>query len=80
MIRESNKQKRHLWCRQQKVNDEKFKDIIWSDECTVMIERKRATYRRAGRPQKFKPKPKHPLKVHVWGAISTKGASSVVIF
>jgi len=26
------------------------------------------------------PKPKHPAKVHIWGAISIKGATSVVIF
>ena len=79
-IREFNKQKRHLWCRQQQINDERFEDVIWSDECSIIIERKRTTYRRAGEPRKFKPKPKHPLKLHVWGAISKKGASPLVMF
>lgn len=80
MIRHTNKEKRLLWCHQQLVNHEKFKDVIWSDECSVMIERRRKTNRRAGNPRKLKPKPKHPLKVHIWGAISMKGASPLVIF
>jgi len=80
MIRENNKQKRLLWCLQQRINCEKFKDVIWSDECTVAIERSRRTSRRKGQPRKFKPRPKHPLKVHIWGAISMKGASKVIMF
>ena len=27
-----------------------------------------------------KPRPKHPLKVHIWAGISCRGATSVVIF
>ena len=61
MIRENNKWKRLLWL-QQTINGEKFKDVIWS-ECSMMIERNRKTCRRVGQPRKFKPKPKHPLKV-----------------
>ena len=80
MIRDNNKWKRILWCGQQIVNGENFKDVIWSDECSVMIERKRKTCRRIGQPRKFKPKPKHPLKVHIWVAISRKGAALLVIF
>ena len=80
MIREENKWKRLLWCLQQTINSEMFKDVIWSDECTVMIERKRKTCRRVGQPRKLKPKPKHPLKVHIWGATSTKGAAPLVMF
>ena len=80
MIRENNKWKRLLWCKQQTVNGEKFDDVIFSDECSVLIERKRKTCRRIGHSRKLKPKPKHPLKVHIWGAISKKGAAPVVIF
>ena len=36
---------------------------------TVIIERKRKTYRRAGHPRVLKPKPKHPLRIHIWGTI-----------
>ena len=80
MISGNNKWKRLLWCLQQTINGEKFKDVIWSDECSVIIGRKRKTYQRVGQPHRFKPKPKHPLKVHIWRAISTKGAAPLVIF
>ena len=80
MIRENNEWKRLLWCLQQTVNGEKFKDVIWSDECTVMIERKRKTYRRVGKPRKFKPKPKHPLKIHIWGQYQQKEQHPLYFF
>jgi len=80
VIKENNKWKRLLWCLQQTANGEKFENVIWSDECGVMIEHKRKTCRRAGQPRKFKPKPKHPHKVHIWGEISRKGTAPLVIF
>ena len=81
IIRNANKEKRYLWCHQQTVNNEDFKDVIWSDECTVMIERKRKSYRRLGHSRKLKPKPKHPLRMHVWGGgISMKGATPLIMF
>ena len=30
--------------------------------------------------RKFKPEPKHPIKVHVWAGISKHGATPIVIF
>ena len=30
--------------------------------------------------KKFKPIPKDPLKVHIWGGISARGATQIVIF
>lgn len=69
-----------MWCQQQLVNGEDFSDVIWTDECSVMIERKRKTYRRVGQPRRLKPKPKHPLKIHIWGGISMKGATKLVMF
>ena len=33
-----------------------------------------------GYPARLKPKPKHPLKVHIWGGISMKGATKLVMF
>ena len=80
IIRGVNKNKRHLWCHQQTVNKEDFSNVIWSDECTVIIERKRKTYRRAGHPRVLKPKAKHPLRIHIWGGISMKGATPLVFF
>jgi len=34
----------------------------------------------ADEPTKRKPKPKHPLKVHVWGGICRHGATKICIF
>lgn len=60
-----------------KINSKDFSDIIWTDECT---ERKQNTYRKVGQPCKLKSKPKHPLKLHVWGGISMKRATPLVMF
>ena len=34
----------------------------------------------AGQKPRLKPRPKHPIKVHVWGGISKKGPTQVCIF
>lgn len=78
LIRNVNKEKRLLWCHQQTVNSEDFSDVIWSDECSVIIERK--TYRRVGHPRKLKSKAKHPLKIRIWGGITMKRTTPLVFF
>lgn len=42
--------------------------------------KKRKSCRRIGHPRVLKPKPKHPLKLHIWGGISMKGATPLVLF
>ena len=37
-------------------------------------------YQKTGQPVWLAARPKHPPKVHVWGGISARGATSVVIF
>ena len=62
-------------------DQEQFENVIFSDECSVMLEtHRKKCYRRRGDPRKLKPRPKHPIKVHVWGGISMRGATRVVIF
>ena len=81
LIREVNKEKRLLFALQLIKDKENFGDIIWSDECSVQLERhSRRCYRRKGKPKSLKPKPKHPYKVHIWGGISCRGATKLVIF
>ena len=79
MIREVNKQKRLPWAIQNK--DMTFEDLIYTDETSVQIETHRRTccYKR-GRKPRYKPKPKHPEKVHVWAGISYRGRTSLCIF
>ena len=80
MIRDVNKEKRLTWCRRYSKRKDDFRNVIWSDECTVQIDTKRKCSKRIGQPKPLRPKPKHPAKVHIWGAISMRGASPIVIF
>lgn len=81
LIREANKSKRLDWCWQCINNDDHFENIIFSDECTVALEKHgKHTFRGLYQPCKLKSHLKHPVKIHIWVAISCSGASSVVLF
>ena len=81
LIREANKEKRLNWANEQIANSEQFQDVIFSDECSVEIDsHSKICFRKKGQLRKFKPRPKHPLKVHIWGGISKRGATQIVIF
>ena len=61
--------------------EKEFSDVIFTDESSISIERhSRRCYHKKGEPRKLKAKPKHPLKIHVWGGISKKGATALVLF
>ena len=79
MIRDTNKEKRLDWVIENK--DLFLEDIIFSDESTIQIETHRWTccYKRGQKPR-YKPKPKHPIKVHVWAGISHRGRTNLCIF
>ena len=79
MIREPNRVKRREWAR---VNlGSSFGDVIWTDETSVQLESHRRfhCYKKGQKPR-YKPRPKHPVKVHVWAGISRRGATGVCIF
>ena len=79
MIRDVNKEKRLEWARRNDGDD--FEDCIFSDETTVQIEtHRRFCCTKTGLKPRYKPRPKHPTKVHVWAAISKKGRSVICIF
>ena len=79
MIREVNKGKRLEWARKNQGDD--FSNAIFSDETTVQIEtHRRFCCTKSGLKPRYKPRPKHPTKVHVWAAISKKGRSGICIF
>ncbi|CAI8009403.1 Transposable element Tcb1 transposase, partial [Geodia barretti] len=58
-----------------------FGDVIWTDETSVQLESHRRfhCYKKGQKPR-YKPRPKHPVKVHVWAGISRRGATGVCIF
>jgi hypothetical protein len=80
-IREQNKMKRLAWCQDRLKEEEKFDNVIFTDESSVVLEvHRRKSFRKRGQPRKLKYKYKHPLKVHVWAGISKRGATGIVIF
>ena len=81
LIREANKEKRLNWCLEVTREKDTFTDVIWTDECSVQLQcHSLRCYRKKGQVKRFKPRPKHPLKVHIWGGISYRGPTQIVIF
>ena len=79
LIRNVNKEKRLTWART--FLHDSFDNVIWSDETTIQLEtHRRFCYRKDGEQPRPKPRPKHPLKVHVWAGISKQGATQVCVF
>ena len=70
-----------MWCNEQLRSKEEFLDVIFTDECTVQLEQhSRICFRKKLQPRALKQRAKHPIKIHIWGGISTKGATSLVMF
>ena len=68
LVREANKVKRLNWCKESEEKGDQFDNVIWTDECSVQLDsHRRLCFRKKLQPRRFKPKPKHPVKVHIWG-------------
>ena len=81
LIRDVNKTKLLEFARRVLESEGTFHNVIFSDESSMSLTQYRRTcYRKVDEPGKRKPKPKHPLKVHVWAGISKHGATKVCIF
>ena len=70
LIRAPNRAKRLEWARQNLGKS--LEDVIWTDETTVQMESHRHfhCYKKRCKPR-YKPRPKHLVKVHVWVGISS---------
>ena len=71
------------WCELYEVIVETvyYHDVIWTDETLVQMKtHRRFCCRKTGQKPHYKPKPKHPVKVHVWAGISCNGATNACIF
>ena len=76
-----NKRKRLIWCKEQRRTNDQFQDVIFCDESTVQLEQhSRICFRKRMQPRVLKQRAKHPIKVHIWGGISARGATQLVIF
>lgn len=60
---------------------EQFADVVFTDECTVQLEQHgRVCFRKRLQPRLLKQRAKHPVKIHIWGGISSRGATDIVMF
>ena len=74
-----NREKRLRWA-QENLGAE-FNNVIWTDETSVQMEaHRRFCCRKDGHKPRYKPRPKHPVKVHVWAGISWNRATNACIF
>ncbi|KAK3107688.1 hypothetical protein FSP39_019917 [Pinctada imbricata] len=81
MIRDVNKQKRVEFCKELISTNDSLENVVFTDECTVQLHGNRVTcYRPRHATAVHVPVPKHVLKVHVWGGISKRGATQILIF
>lgn len=61
--------------------DMDFSDVIWTDESSIQLEfHRKIMYQKKGQPIRLAARAKHPPKIHVWGGISSRGATPIVIF
>lgn len=81
MVRDANKLKRVEFCERLIAADDTFDNVIFSDECSIQLhQNKLHSHRQKDACAAVLPKPKHPLKIHVWAAISKRGASKIKLF
>ena len=81
LVREVNKGVRLDWAEQMIKENEQFDNVIFTDESSFQVEyHAKKAYRRIGEPRILRQRPKHPAKIHVWGGISKRGATQIVLF
>ena len=81
MVRVANQQPRVEFCNMLINTNDSMDDIIFTDESSVQLHNNKSScYRLIGAGNRQLPKPKHPLKVHVWAGISRRGATPIFIF
>jgi len=81
LIRQQNKEKRVEFCKHLLECGENFHNVIFTDETMIQLSPSvRRIFHHRSEARKFRPKPKHPVKVYVWGGISKCGATKCVIF
>ena len=76
-----NKRKRLMWCEEQLRIKDDLSNVIFCNESTIQLEQhSKICFRKQLEPRNLKPRAKHPVKIHIWGGISVRGATSVVMF
>ena len=74
----ANQEKRLVFAEKVLKENEQFNDIIFTDECSIQLDRHaRLCFRKKNQPKKLKGKVKHPIKLHVWAGITKRGPTSI---
>ena len=61
--------------------DEQFEDVVFTDESSIQLHyNKPVAYRQKDAMPPNQCRPKHPLKIHLWGRISKRGPTQLLIF
>ena len=64
-----------------KNSNEMYENVIFMDECTMQLDQhRRICFRKKYQRRLLKPRAKHPAKIHIWGRISYRGATNVIMF
>lgn len=81
-VRPRNKHLRYHFAKAAQDNRWKFRNVVFTDECTVMLDRNaRKSFRKATEARlSLKAKVKHAVKLHIWAGISWFGPTSICIF
>ena len=81
LIRELNRVKRLELSEMCLGVNEQFDDVIFTDECSVLLEsHSKLSFHQKWEQLKLKGRPKHPVKVHEWAGISKCGPTQLIIF
>ena len=81
MIKHVNRPRRLEYAAKKLEENDQFNDCIFTDECTIQMESNGPiSFHRWWELAVLKCKPKHSLKVHVWGGITKHGPTPVLIF
>lgn len=60
--------------------DEQFEDVVFTDESFIELHyNKPVAYRQKDAIPPNQCRPKHPLKVHLWGGISKRGPTQLLV-
>ena len=81
LVSVANKIVRKAFCQSLLERNDTFDDVIFTDESSIQLHsNKRTSYRPKHSVNTCMPKPKHPLKLHVWAGISRRGPTKITIF
>lgn len=70
-----------MWCEEQLQIKDDLNNVIFTDESTVQLEQhSKLCFRKRLQPRNLKQRAKHPVKILIWGGISKRDATRIIMF